>query len=64
MSRSAAKDSFAPTGLKRQNTNNHGLQPWLPSYAAPRLLKPDQTNLDSVVDFVIDPNECLAFGII
>jgi hypothetical protein len=50
MSRSAAKDSFAPAGAHAHNDWNHGLacgfalsrsrfaQPWLRSAAAPRLI--------------------------
>ena len=37
MSRGAAKDSFAAPRLMPPITQIHGLQPWLHSYAAPRL---------------------------
>jgi len=37
MSRSAAKDSFAPTVARAHWNWNHGLQPWLSSFAALRL---------------------------
>jgi hypothetical protein len=37
MSRVAAKESFAATRLIRFAICSHGLQPWLSSYAAPRL---------------------------
>src|SRR5438876_2855216 len=37
MSRGAAEESFAAPRLMRFATQAHGLQPWLHSYAAPRL---------------------------
>src|SRR5579863_7491771 len=42
MSRGAAKESFAAPRLVRQPNKVHGLQPWLHSYAAPRLTKPGE----------------------
>jgi hypothetical protein len=35
--RGASKDSFAPKGAHTSKTRNHGLQPWVHSFAAPRL---------------------------
>ena len=37
MSPVGAKDSFAPTGLMYFLNFDHDLQPWLHSFAAPRL---------------------------
>ena len=37
MSRGAAEESFAAPRLMRFINQAHGLQPWLQSYAAPRL---------------------------
>src|SRR5438552_2531141 len=37
ISRGAAEDSFAAPRLMRLQNDNHGLQPWLHSAAAPRL---------------------------
>jgi hypothetical protein len=49
MSRSAAKDSFAPAGAHASHNLNHGLQPWLRSFAAnaAALLIDDYSSLNS-----------------
>ena len=45
MSRGAAKESFAAPRLIRIATRYHGLQPWLRSFAAPRLIQAMSTLL-------------------